>query len=157
MMRVNEIISEVLNPKASYPLQWDNTFGPVERHASARIDANNWIIITFVPRENTDMVEVEFSKNDRWDISGTGDQYRTLATVVQAFREYLQQYKPKMFYFLSDSSSRSKAYQAIINRLVHTIGYKQFDTRNLSQQARDKITSSGKDIFIIRRSYAGVN
>jgi hypothetical protein len=153
LTRLKQDVTELFNPKGSYPLHWDNTWGPAERHAQARY-GDNWLDINFVPNDTRpDIVEVDFSKNDRWDVTGTGDEYKTFTTVLNAFSEYLRGYQPKIIYFSSKGKSRTRLYQSLINRLAQSYGYKQFDMSKLSQEARDKIGLLGDDILVLRKSY----
>lgn len=153
IMRANEFLTELFNPKDSLRLRWDNTFGPVERHAQARFD-DNWLDISFVPSGgNAEIVEIAFAKNDRWDLTGEGDEYKVFSTVIQAIREYLMSYQPKIIYFSSKGKSRTRLYQSLINRLAQSHGYKQFDINKLSQAARERIGLLGSDILVLRKSY----
>ena len=152
-MRATEFLTELFEPKGSLPLRWDNTFGPVERHAAARF-GDNWLDISFVPsNEKGDVVEIAFARNDRWDVSGEGDEYKIFSTVIQAIREYLMSYQPKILYFSSKGKSRTRLYQSLINRLAQSYGYKQFDINKLSQAAREKIGASGNDIMVLRKTH----
>ena len=153
LTRLKQDVTELFNPKDSLRLRWDNTFGPVERHAQARFD-DNWLDISFVPsNEKGDVVEIAFARNDRWDVSGEGDEYKIFSTVIQAIREYLMSYQPKILYFSSKGQSRTRLYQSLINRLAQSYGYKQFDLNKLSQAAREKIGLSGSDVLVLRKSY----
>lgn len=153
LTRLKQEVTELFNPKDSLRLRWDNTFGPVERHAQARFD-DNWLDISFVPsNEKGDVVEIAFARNDRWDVSGEGDEYKIFSTVIQAIREYLMSYQPKILYFSSKGQSRTRLYQSLINRLAQSYGYKQFDINKLSPEAKEKLGLIGSDILVLRKSY----
>jgi hypothetical protein len=103
------------------------------------------------------MVEVEFSRNDSYDMTGGGDANRVLGTVLQAFREYLQGYQPKILVFSAKGASRSKVYQNLIKRFASTVGYKQFDISKLSPETQEKIAFSGSDLMVLRKTINELN
>jgi predicted GNAT family acetyltransferase len=150
-MKINEIITEVFNPETSFPIEWNDRHGPEEMHGRAYDRQGGFIDIKFIALRNG-VVEVEFSRNDSYDMTGAGDANRVLATILEAFREYLQGYRPKIFVFSAKGGSRSKVYQNMINRFAAGAGYKQFDTAKLSDKARKQLGHSGSDVMILRRS-----
>ena len=150
-MKINEIITEVFNPETSFPIEWDDHFGPKEMHGRAYDRQGGYIDIKFVPlSDNT--TEVEFSRNDSYDVTGGGDANRVLGTILEAFREYLRGHQPKIFVFSAKGGSRSKVYQSMINRFAQSVGYKQFDTSKLSPEKRAKLAASGTDLMVLRRA-----
>ena len=150
-MKINEIITEVFNPETSFPIEWDDTFGPAEMHGRAYDRQGGFIDIKFIALRN-DIVEVEFSRNDSYDMTGAGDANRVLATILEAFREYLRGYQPKIFVFSAKGGSRSRVYQSMIQRFAAGAGYKQFDTAKLSDKARKQLGHSGSDVMVLRRA-----
>jgi GNAT superfamily N-acetyltransferase len=150
-MKINEIITEVFNPETSFPIEWNDRHGPEEMHGRAYDRQGGFIDIKFIALRNG-VVEVEFSRNDSYDMTGAGDANRVLATILEAFREYLQGYRPKIFVFSAKGGSRSKVYQNMINRFAAGAGYKQFDTAKLSDKARKQLGHSGSDVMILRRA-----
>jgi GNAT superfamily N-acetyltransferase len=150
-MRYTEIVTEVFNPETSFPIEWDDHFGPKEMHGRAYDRQGGFIDIKFIALRNG-VVEVEFSRNDSYDMTGAGDANRVLATILEAFREYLRGYQPKIFVFSAKGGSRSQVYQSMIKRFAAGAGYKQFDTAKLSDKARKQLGHSGSDVMILRRA-----
>lgn len=150
-MRATEFLTELYDSKTSFPIEWDSQFGPKEMHGRAYDRQGGYIDIKFVPIRN-DVVDVEFSRNDSYDMTGGGDANRVLGTVLEAFRYYLSGYQPKIFIFSAKGGSRSKVYQSLINRFAQSAGYKQFNTSKLSPETKAKIGSSNTDVMILRKS-----
>jgi hypothetical protein len=152
-MKASEFITELYEPKTSFPLNWYPSHHPSEASARAYDRNKGYIDIKFTPiLGSDDMVEVEFSRNDSYDMTGGGDANRVLGTVLQAFREYLQGYQPKILVFSAKGASRSKVYQNLIKRFASTVGYKQFDISKLSPETQEKIAFSGSDLMVLRKS-----
>ena len=150
-MKINEIITEVFNPETSFPIEWDDKHGPEEMRGRAYDRQGGFIDIKFIALRNG-VVEVEFSRNDSYDMTGAGDANRVLATILEAFREYLRGYQPKIFVFSAKGGSRSRVYQSMIQRFAAGAGYKQFDTAKLSDKARKQLGHSGSDVMVLRRT-----
>ena len=155
-MRATEFITEVFEPGSGYPLHWDTEFGPEEVHARAYDRQGQYIDIHFVPVKD-DVVDIEFSKMDDYDLTGQGDEMAIFATVVEAIRKYLTGYQPKIIIFSGKGEGRGGLYQKMINRLAGQFGYKQFDTNKLSPEARQKIGASGTNVFVLRKITQPVN
>ncbi len=157
-MRAIDFISELYEPETSFPLNWYPSHDPSEASARAYDRNKGYIDIKFTPiLGSDDMVEVEFSRNDSYDMTGGGDANRVLGTVLQAFREYLQGYQPKILLFSAKGASRSKVYQNLIKRFACTVGYKQFDISKLSPEAQEKIAFSGSDLMVLRKTINELN
>jgi hypothetical protein len=157
-MRAIDFISELYEPESSFPLNWYPSHHPNEASARAYDRNKGYIDIKFTPiLDSDDMVEVEFSRNDSYDMTGGGDANRVLGTVLQAFREYLQGYQPKILLFSAKGSSRSKVYQNLIKRFASTVGYKQFDISKLSPETQEKIAFSGSDLMVLRKTINELN
>lgn len=148
-MRYQELL-ELYDPESSFPIEWNDRFGPEEMSGRAYDRQGNYIDIKFIPIKNG-IVEVEFSRNDSYDMTGGGDANRVLGTVLEAFREYLRGYQPKIFIFSAKGGSRSKVYQSLIKRFAASAGYKQFDTSRLSPATREKLGASGTDVMVLRK------
>lgn len=151
-----EQVNELYEPENSFPLNWYPSFDPSEAVARAYDRNRGYIDIKFTPigiSKGMDAVEVEFSRNDSYDMTGGGDANRVLGTVLEAFREYLKGYQPKIFVFSAKGGSRSKVYQSLIKRFAANAGYKQFDINKLSPESREKISASGSDLLVLRKMY----
>lgn len=143
-------ISELYDAQTSFPIEWNDSFGPEEMSGRAYDRQGNYIDIKFIPLKNG-IVEVEFSRNDSYDMTGGGDANRVLGTVLEAFREYLRGYQPKIFIFSAKGGSRSKVYQSLIKRFAAGAGYRQFDMAKLSPATREKLGASGTDVMVLRK------
>ena len=148
----NSVVTELYEPENSFPLNWYPSDDPKEASARAYDRNRGYIDIKFTPVSD-DAVEVEFSRNDSYDMTGGGDASRVLGTVLNAFREYLKGYQPKILIFSSKGASRSKVYQNLINRFASTVGYKQFDTKKLSPETQERLAFSGGDVMVLRKMY----
>jgi hypothetical protein len=150
-----ESLTELYEPENSFPLNWYPSDYPNEASARAYDRNRGYIDIKFTPvgiSKGMDAVEVEFSRNDSYDMTGGGDANRVLGTVLEAFRQYLKNYQPKILIFSAKGESRSKVYQNLINRFASTVGYKQFDTSKLSPNTQAAIRmSSGGDVMVLRK------
>jgi hypothetical protein len=157
-VRAIDFISELYEPESTFPLNWYPSHDPSEASARAYDRNKGYIDIKFTPiLGSDDMVEVEFSRNDSYDMTGGGDANRVLGTVLQAFREYLQGYQPKILVFSAKGASRSKVYQNLIKRFASTVGYKQFDISKLSPETQEKIAFSGSDLMVLRKTINELN
>jgi hypothetical protein len=119
-------------------------------HGRAYDRQGGYIDIKFIPL-SASTVEVEFSRNDSYDMTGGGDANRVLGTVLEAFREYLRGYQPRVFIFSAKGGSRSKVYQSLIKRFADSVGYRQFDMSKLSPEKQAKIAASGSDVMVLRK------
>jgi hypothetical protein len=148
-------INEVFEPGAGYPLHWDTEFGPEEIHARAYDRQGQYIDIHFVPvRDN--IIDIEFSKMDNYELTGKGDEMAIFATVVNAIRRYLKMNQPKIIIFSGKGEGRGGLYQKMINRLAGQFGYQQFDTSKLSPQGQTQLGATGTNVFVLRKSYQPV-
>jgi len=105
---------------------------------------------------------VSFKSENTFQLTKTGDQFKILATVIAIIREWASQAKPALLTFSSnkEDGSRSKTYQAMVNRLAPTIGYVDV-TNNIAllrdqnkQQWVNKVrrAHSNSDIFVLART-----
>ena len=147
-MRATEFITELYDPESSFSLEWDDTFGPKERHATAYDRQGRTVNIDFVPT-GKNITEVEFTRGGSYDVTGRGDATFVFATVLQAFREYLQGYRPKYIVFSAKEGSRYRLYQKLVNRFASTVGYKQFNLNRLKPETREKIGATGTNVIML--------
>ena len=150
-MKSTEFITELYDPSSSFELEWDNTFGPKERHATAYDRQGRTMNIDFVP-VGKNMVEVEFTRGGSYDLTGRGDASFVFATVLQAFREYLEKHRPKYFIFSAKEGSRFSLYQKLVNRFAMSSGYKQFDLNKLKPETREKIGATGTNVILLHNT-----
>lgn len=151
-MKSTEFIIELYDPKNSFKLEWDDYFGPKEMHARAYDRQGNYIDIKFTPVRES-MVDIEFSRNDSFDITGGGDASRVFGTILEAIRTYLKGYRPKYIIFSGKGESRYKLYQRLIDRYAHTFGYEQFDVNRFKPALRQKILATGTNMLLLVDMY----
>lgn len=148
-MRATDFITELYDPQSSFQLEYDTTFGPKEMHARAYDRQGNYIDINFVPvRPN--ITDMEFSRNDSFDVTGGGDAGRVFATVLEAAKKYLEGYRPPVIVFTGKSGSRSKLYQRMVDRFAQQFGYRQQDITKYSEKAQREIAASGSQAFVLK-------
>lgn len=150
-----ENISELYDPQTSFKLEWDDSFGPKEMHATAYDRQGRTVNIDFVP-VGKNMTEVEFTRGGSYDVTGRGDATFVFATVLQAFKEYLQGYRPKYIIFSAKEGSRFSLYQKLVNRFASTAGYKQFDLNRLKPETRERIGATGTNVILLHDTTHGV-
>jgi hypothetical protein len=124
-VRAHEILNELFDPKTGFELEWDDSFGPKEIHATAYDKQGRSIDINFVPVDpEYDAVDIEFTRGGSYDVTGKGDAEAVLSTVLTAIRTYLQKYhKPAIILFSGKELSRQKLYQSMIARFAAPFGY----------------------------------
>lgn len=144
----DETLNELYDPESSFKLEYDDTFGPKELHARAYDRQGNYIDINFVPVK-PNVTDIEFSRNDSFDVTGGGDASRVFATVLEATRRYLQGYRPPVLAFSGKSGSRSKLYKRLVDRFAAQVGYAPMDLTKHRDKV-DKILSGGDNVFVLR-------
>ena len=152
-MRAHEIVTELFDPKTSFPLTWSEWYvGTSEAHAEAH-DADGRVIdISFVPTGNGGVIEIVFKRGGSYDMTGRGDAARVLATVVNAISIYLQKYKPPYIAFSAKSTGgRASAYAAMVKRLAR--GYKLLTPEEYPEEVTNFLDFLGSDQpFILART-----
>ena len=152
-MRASQFITELFDPKTSFPLEWDEQFAwNGEAHAEAH-DADGRVIdISFTPDSNVNMIEIVFSRGGNYDMTGKGDAARVMSTVINAINIYLQKYKPPYVAFSAKSTGgRASAYAAMIKRLAR--GYKLLTPAEYPANIEGYLEFLGNDApFILART-----
>ena len=117
-MRASQFITELFDPKTSFPLEWDEQFaGHGEAHAEAHDADGRTIDISFTPITNGEGTEVSFTRGGTHEMTGKGDAARVMATVINAINIFIQKYKPSYLVFSAKSTGgRASAYTAMIRR-----------------------------------------
>ena len=150
-------LTELFDPKTSFPLEWDEQFGwNGEVHAEAH-DADGRVIhISFVPTElrltpnSKDATEVAFSRGGNYGVTGKGDAGKVLATVVNAIEIFLQKYKPDCVVFSAKEVSRASLYASMIKRIAR--GYKLLTPAEYPEDVHTYLHSVSSDApFILAR------
>ena len=117
-MRYHEIIQETMNQ----PYSWTT-----EEFLAPDMDIPNWIatfMTEFGKKYSVDILgyggrkaTISFQSSqdyDQWAITGSGDQFRILATVKQIILRYCSKYKPDFVQFDAKEASRSKLYSKMV-------------------------------------------
>lgn len=128
---------------APYPVTWEDSddfdAGPA-KVASALLSDGDELNIVFAPTYNDkSTVAVEFYRDTRQEITGEGDAFRILATVISAIRDYVEHEAPAAIvfsavkeWFTSDENyddvvksgtSRVKLYNRLVNSFASKMGY----------------------------------
>ena len=153
LMKEDEVVTELFDPKTSFPLQWDNQFSSSgEVHAEAYDADGRTIDISFTPTGYGSGIEIVFKRGGSYDMTGQGDASRVLATVVNAINIYLEKYKPPYIAFSAKSTGgRAGAYTAMIKRLAR--GYTLLDPEEYPEDTAGFLDYLGSDKpFILARS-----
>lgn len=70
-MKINNIVTELFDPKTSFELRWDNQFSHLgEIHAEAYDADGRTIAISFVPDDNRTVIEIVFTRGGSYDMTG---------------------------------------------------------------------------------------
>ena len=87
-MKINDIITELLDPETAFPLKWDKQFaGHGEFHASATDADGREIGISFTPMDvESNATDVAFTRGGTHEMTGKGDAARVMATVIKAIQ-----------------------------------------------------------------------
>lgn len=108
-MRLFEIVAEPYNysvevrPENVYGVKIQAVFTTKQHHeVSARIAYN----------PETKSVGLGFTRNGQYELTGQGDQFKILVTVVDFFKQYLpkmiSEYNPEVVYFSGDVNEKSR-------------------------------------------------
>ncbi len=89
-------------------------------------------------------VAIAFSKENAgettFDMTGEGDEFRILATVLDIINAIIKKHVPALLYFIGDKDGKEKggragAYKAIIKRFVSKAGYE-----SITKEYSDKVS-----------------
>lgn len=149
-------LNELYDQDSAYPLDWQDNYGPEEMSARARDRRGNYIDIKFIPVADN-IVDVEFSKNDNYDLTNQGDANAVFATVLEAFRQYLAGHKPKILIFSAKGGNRYSLYMRMIARFAEQVGYRQFDVTKLSPETQQQLEFQGSNLIVLRRTAESIN
>lgn len=141
-------LTELFDPKSRFEVQYERDGNTL--YATAYDRQGRTIDITMGPGGIPNTVDIEFMRGGSFEITGGGDAERVLSTVIGAIEYYFSAVgKPKYIAFHSREGSRSKLYQALINRLGRKLGYVQQDPRNPPPDIADYMFST-EGIFLLK-------
>ena len=113
-MRINELFSK------EYPITWS-------RNRAHFKTANGRPGVVAFEADDPDegdysLVDVEFSVQDEFGVTGQGDATSIFATVFTAIKDYITTHQPDFITFNAKEPSRHKLYSRMVTRLP---GYQQ--------------------------------
>ena len=150
-------IREIFEPETAFDIEWQNYYAPdIQSQAIAYDRQGRNIDITFTVW-GKGMVDIEFSRGGRTNITGASDAHRVLATVIEAIRVYVtQMYAAPYLLFSSSEPSRTRAYSAIVRRLATQFGYTPIDKKDLPPGTwtgeLDDVVRGATHSFILQRT-----
>ena len=116
-MRINELFNN------AYPITWSRN------RAHFKTANGRPGVITFEadsPDEGDySLVDIEFSVQDEFGVTGAGDASAIFATVHSAIKDYIATHKPDFITFNAKEPSRRKLYSRMVGRMP---GYVQVQT-----------------------------
>jgi hypothetical protein len=151
-MRANDFITEVFEPNYDLPLLWRNIPGDNMKSAIAKDAQGRYVEINFWAFM-TNAVEIDFSVDEEYEQMRRpkGEQFPIFALVMQAIREYIQNYKPDYITFSGKGTSRYKLYTAMILKYAPQMGYVMQDPRMAPESITDYYTFDDNSFFLKRR------
>ena len=116
-MRITELFSK------EYPITWDRDRAMFKtangRPGIIRFDADT-------PADGDySLVDIEFSVQDEFGVTGQGDASSIFATVFTAIKEYISVKNPDFITFSAKEPSRQKLYSRMVTRMP---GYQEVQT-----------------------------
>lgn len=117
-MRAKEFLSELINQKHAQPITWVNP-----SIARSNLPSGREIEVQFMP-ESTGYVEIVFSVDREFRITGRGNVDQIFATVIQAIKEFVSN-NPKLhtITLAANEKSRAIAYDTLIKRVTPELGW----------------------------------
>lgn len=116
-MRIDELFSK------QYPITWSRN------RAHFKTANGRPGVVTFDADEPAEgdysLVDIEFSVQDEFGVTGQGDASSIFATVFTAIKDYIAEYQPDFITFAAKEPSRRKLYSRMVTRLP---GYQQVQT-----------------------------
>jgi len=116
-MKINEVLG-FLDSKNRYPYEIIPST-PKYIRARFRTEKNDYVDLLVV-KLGTKLWNVAFSRNDAYDITDAGDQYKIFNTVFYILYQQLQTEQPKFLTFEVNTKERSRLrlYKTFIKRLL---------------------------------------
>ena len=141
-MRINELFNR------EYPITWDR-----DRAMFKTADGRPGIV-TFTPTyDEYSLVDVEFSVQDEFGVTGGGDAAAIFATVYSAIKDYIASRKPDFITFSAEEPSRQKLYSRMITRIP---GYQSIQSDPYDISVQLPMNFDNEDSFmLVKSSIAG--
>lgn len=125
-MRAKEFIGESLDKPYGFDSS-ENEYG--EPLMSTTLDDGSDLEMKFYKSkiQGVDGYGFEFSRNNKHNITGQGDEQRVFATALAMTQQFVNQHKPKALEFFASKSpgsqSREKLYDRLVQRYADKLGY----------------------------------
>lgn len=92
----------------------------------ALTDKNSILSVIFDNRGKTGFIDLKFFIDEGWELTGKGDQFRILSTVLSIVKSYLQENTIKMIYFTAKERSRKSLYKIASKKLFKMFRFKDY-------------------------------
>ena len=128
-MLVNEILTELKdNPEPFSVVSMDNDYAEI---AADSIGLTLYLVRSLGPGGEDDMIILEFSVNGKYNITGKGNAFKILSTVMAMIRQQLPRFMKRTDKYVAFTSeayepSRTSLYRRAtpqITGLLHTLDY----------------------------------
>lgn len=131
-MRANEILTELFTQP--YPYRFGSTGNWAEFKAA---DGSN-VEVRFNKFNDYRVINISFERNGRYSLTGAGDSFKIMATVVKIVGEWIQSKNPPIIMFTADldEPSRVQLYARLTQKLIQQFGYT--DISGHSKKLADK-------------------
>ena len=141
-MRIDELFNR------EYPITWDRD------NATFKTADGRPGIVTFAPTyDEYSLVDVEFSIQDEFGVTGGGDAAAIFATVHSAIKDYISTHKPDFITFSADEPSRKKLYSRMVTRMP---GYQSIQSDPYDIPVQLPMNFDNEDSFmLVKSSIAG--
>ena len=167
-MRINEIITELFDPKLAIDLEW--------AEGSDYIAARGYVTVTNpdgfggeygneeevelevefgeFPHRNRKEYEVQFKVGDSYDITGGGNANVIFATVIQACKDFVEMYHPDRLFFTAKEQSRARMYDTITKRVAKQVGWHVIPFDEIQKDPLYRNSSDNGFVFVIDKGAA---
>ena len=131
-MRANEILTELFTQP--YPYRFGSTGNWAEFKAA---DGSN-VEVRFAKFNDYRIINIVFERNGRYTLTGAGDSFKIMATVVKIVSEWIRSKNPPIIMFTADldEPSRVQLYARLTQKLIQQLGYT--DISGHSKKLADK-------------------
>jgi len=118
-MRANEILTELFTQP--YPYRFGSTGNWAEFKAADGSDVE----VRFNKFNDYRVINISFERNGRYSLTGAGDSFKIMATVVKIVGEWIQSKTPPIIMFTADldEPSRVQLYARLTQKLIQQFGY----------------------------------
>ena len=140
-MRIDELFNR------EYPVEWDRDVA-MFKTADGRPGRIKFESDKPFPGEYS-LVDVEFSIQDEFGVTGGGDAATIFATVHSAIKDYIVTHKPDFITFSADEPSRKKLYSRMVTRMP---GYQSVQTDPYAIPVQLPMNFDNEDSFMLVKS-----